>query len=227
MLLVGSMGLAACGEARPDSTDPMDRLARAVGVLDATSRYEIRTFTASHMEFSQLGVDVTTEMDDDHPVSVVEVAEGNSHATVDLSAMFPVGRSGDRLRDLVRSAPDGDRHLPDALDELEQTSSSSPVTLTGKALWSDLMEAQGGDVEEAARSAAAGIALNLAVDATVLADIYADLYRSSSADVTLVFAPDGARSEFRLRDDLTLPHPPAAEEDRTDEWMAFLRTVAG
>ena len=99
--------------------------------------------------------------------------------------------------------------------------------MTGKALWSDLMEAQGGDVEEAARSAAAGIALNLAVDATVLADIFADLYRSSSADVTLVFAPDGARSEFRLRDDLTLPHPPAAEEDRTDEWMAFLRTVAG
>ena len=94
MLLVGSMGLAACGEARPDSTDPMDRLALAVAVLDATSRYEIRTFTASHMEFSQLGVDVTTEMDDDHPVSVVEVAEGNSHATVDLSAMFPVVEAG-------------------------------------------------------------------------------------------------------------------------------------
>jgi hypothetical protein len=88
--------------------------------------------------------------------------------------------------------------LPAVLDDVEPEGS----TYRGTALYGDLMGAMGADVEQIARSAAAGVALNLRADPEVLTEIYTDFYRDVESDVTIE-VEDGLLRSLRYEVELS------------------------
>jgi hypothetical protein len=188
-------------------------------------------------------------------------------ALIDLAALqaldgdFVQAVAGQGVADLEQMA----RRLPQVVDDVEQDGS----TLTGTAIFADVIGAIGGDVENLARGVAGGIALNLEVDADALTDVYVDYYSQLETDVTIEVENDVVRSvgyradlsgvfsyvferadtlgidvssgeisafedavlitealiTFELVSDLDLPPAPKPTEDRTDEWIAFLRNA--
>lgn len=104
-----AVGAAACGSSDPDSTDDTAAdgsvlpaaptvpgepdaaaLAQALDQLgDATGSYRVVGYSAQVNRVPAAGIDVEQEIDPARPTSVAEVdAEGDVHATIDLSAMF-------------------------------------------------------------------------------------------------------------------------------------------
>lgn len=173
--------------------------------------------------------------------------------------------AGQGLPDLEELATE----LPKVLTNVEQNGS----VFTGTAKFGALVTAMGGNLDQFAKGAAAGIALNLNVDASDLAKLYVDYYKQQPADVritvedgvlrsvgfevdlsdlfTYVFdhsselsidasAEDIANSRasfadtvfevealntFTPVDGLKPPALPKNVEDRTDEWIKFLRAA--
>lgn len=90
-------------------------------------------------------------------------------------------------------------HLPAALEDVEQDSDGN---YHGTASYAVVVEAMGGDIDDIARSAAAGVAQNLRMDPVRLARVYADGYRSAESEV-VVEVEDGAVSVIRMVTDLS------------------------
>jgi hypothetical protein len=110
-LFVGclAVGTAACGSSTRDSTSDTvaDRsvlpaaptvpgepdaaaLAQALDELgDATGSYRVVGYSAQVNRIPAAGIDIEQQIDPERPTSVAEVdAEGDVHATIDLSALF-------------------------------------------------------------------------------------------------------------------------------------------
>jgi hypothetical protein len=75
-------------------------------------------------------------------------------------------------------------NLPAVLRDLRRVD-GPPAGFTGTSTYAELLAALGSDLQQMARSGAAGVALNLGVDVDGLAEVYADYYRRTSTDVTV------------------------------------------
>ncbi len=92
--------------------------------------------------------------------------------------------------------------LPAALISVEQTS-LDPTTFVGTSTFSDLTEAQGQDIGETARSAAAGLALNSSMTVDTLTKFYVDFYDSTEVEVTIELDERGLLHVLSIRADLS------------------------
>ena len=92
--------------------------------------------------------------------------------------------------------------LPAALRTIEQTSENPPV-FEGTAAYSDLLEAQGIDLADTARGAAAGVALGNQVELEALTELYIDFYDTLEADVVIELDDRGLLHAFWTRVDLS------------------------
>lgn len=81
------------------------------------------------------------------------------------------------------------QRLPDALSNIEQT---GPVSFSAAAMYSDVVTAMGGDLEQSSLGAAVGIAQALGIDPNLLGAFYADFFRRSPAVVEIELAASGA-----------------------------------
>lgn len=193
-------------------------------------------------------------------------------ASIDLAALradsdLMAALVGQSLPDLKELA----ERLPGALGSVERQGSR---TFTGSTSYANLLTALGSDIDQNAKSAAAGIALNLHVDALALAQLYIDYFRDTAAEVTVELDAAGlvhvitthvdmagiferifransgldlgvpaplladayarfadtvwtidSRITFEVDDDLEIEPAPTATEDRTQEWVAFLKSA--
>lgn len=125
-------------------------------------------------------------------------------AFVDLSSAgaddeaFVAAVAGSGLPDLEQLA----RDLPAALEDVEQVS-TDPIIYRGTLSQAEMVEAMGGDIEDVARSIAAGLALNMAVDVDDLTAFYVDFYRTVPTDVTIELDTDGRVSTITSSADLS------------------------
>lgn len=91
--------------------------------------------------------------------------------------------------------------LPAALDSIERDP-DNPDIFRGTTSYAEFLPATGGDIEQTARSAAAGVALNLAVDAVTLGDIYLEFYEQTPVEVEVETA-DGLVQTISTQTDLS------------------------
>jgi hypothetical protein len=94
------------------------------------------------------------------------------------------------------------KNLPAAMTDVQQTS-SAPVIFSGKTNYADFTSAIGGNLENTAKSAAAGVAANLDIDPELLADIYIKTYRSTIIDVTVELDDQGRVRVITSKGDLS------------------------
>ncbi|MEQ6900047.1 hypothetical protein [Nocardioides sp. YIM 152588] len=102
---------------------------------------------------------------------------------------------GQGVPDLHQVADD----LPESLDDVEQ----DDRTITGRGHYADVMAALGQDVEQTARSAAAGLAQNLGVDVDELTELYVDFYGDAPTEVTIELDAEGSLSSIGYTADLS------------------------
>lgn len=125
-------------------------------------------------------------------------------AFVDLSSAgaddeaFVAAVAGTGLPDLEQLA----RDLPAALQDVEQIS-TDPTIYRGTLSQAEMVEAMGGDIDDVARSIAAGLALNMAVEVDDLTAFYVDFYRTVPTDVTIELDTDGRVSTITSSADLS------------------------
>ncbi len=105
---------------------------------------------------------------------------------------------GSSLPDLKELA----EKLPAALISVEQTS-SDPPTYTGTVTFTDLIEAQGQDIEVLSRSTSAGLALNSSMPVDALTRFYVDFYGSTEVEVTIELDERGLLHVLATRADLS------------------------
>ena len=106
-----------------------------------------------------------------------------------------VGSSAPDLSELALS-------LPTALRKIEQTS-TNPQIFVGTTTYADLLEAQGADVEDFARSYAGGIALTQPGSIDALTEFYVDLFKGVDAEVVVELDERGLLRVLSTRVDLS------------------------
>lgn len=94
------------------------------------------------------------------------------------------------------------QRLPAVLRDI-QRDPTNPLVFTGVATYAELLEVQGQDVTNVARSTAAGVALNLGFDVIELADAYAAYYRQLDSSVEVELDSDGRIRALFIQSDLS------------------------
>ena len=92
--------------------------------------------------------------------------------------------------------------LPAALGDIEQTS-TDPQVFLGTAIYADLLEAQGADLEDTARGAASSVALVQSMSVDALTDLYVEFYENLEAEVVVELDERGLLRVLSTRTDMS------------------------
>ena len=116
-----------------------------------------------------------------------------------------VGSSTLDLSELAKS-------LPSSLREIEQTS-TNPQIFAGTTTYADLLVAQGAELEDIARSQAAGVALNQTTSVDSFTDFYVDIFQDLEAEVVIELDGRGLLRVLSTRVDMSSTYTAVFENE--------------